>query len=185
MSSTYDALNDKLVAFIGAQKMFFVGTAPLAGDGSVNLSPKGYQSFVVIDHRTVAYLDLGGSGIETHAHVTENGRITFMFCAFEGAANIVRIYGRGEAFSFDHPRYAELRPLFDLPQAARGIILCHIHRVTDACGWGVPFYDYRGERDQLIRYIDAKTPEDWFESRYTRNAKTLDGLPGLVRPEQK
>ena len=185
MSATYDALDDKLVAFIRAQKMFFVATAPLSGDGSVNLSPKGYDSLAVIDHHTVAYLDLGGSGIETHAHVTENGRITFMFCAFEGAANIVRLYGRGEAFGFDHPRYAELRPLFAMSQPARGIILCHIHRVTDACGWGVPFFDYRGERDQLTRYIDNKTPEAWIESRYQRNATTIDGLPGLVRPDQK
>ena len=181
MSHTYDALDDGLIAFIRAQKMFFVATAPLSAEGSVNLSPKGYDSFVVIDHSTVAYLDLGGSGIETHAHVRENGRITFMFCAFDGAANIVRIYGRAEAFSFADPEYQALRPLFALPQAARGIIRCRITRVTDACGWGVPFYDYRGERDQLARYIDHKTPDAWLESRLERNAKTLDGLPGLVR----
>ena len=181
MSATYDALNDKLIDFIRAQKMFFVATAPLSAEGSVNLSPKGYDSFVVIDHFTVAYLDLGGSGIETHAHVRENGRITFMFCAFEGAANIVRIYGKAEAFSFADPEFAALRPLFPMPQAARGIIRCRITRVTDACGWGVPFYDYRGEREQLTRYIDHKAPGEWLESRYQRNAKTLDGQPGLVR----
>ena len=181
MSSTYDALNDPLIEFIRAQKMFFVATAPLSAEGSVNLSPKGYDSFVVIDPSTVAYLDLGGSGIETHAHVRENGRITFMFCAFEGAANIVRIYGQAEAFSFADPEYQTLRPLFALPQAARGIIRCRITRVTDACGWGVPFYAYQGERDQLTRYIDHKSPDAWLESRYERNAKTLDGLPGLVR----
>ena len=181
MSNTYDALNDPLVDFIRAQKMFFVATAPLSAEGSVNLSPKGYESFVVIDPSTVAYLDLGGSGIETHAHVRENGRITFMFCAFEGAANIVRIYGRAEAFSFADPEYQALRPLFSLPQPARGIIRCRITRVTDACGWGVPFYAFKGERDQLTRYIDHTSPDAWFESRLERNATTLDGLPGLVR----
>lgn len=185
MSQTYDALNDKLIEFIRAQKMFFVATAPLSAEGSVNLSPKGYDSFLVIDASTVAYLDLGGSGIETHAHVRENGRITFMFCAFDGAANIVRIYGRAEAFSFDDPEYRELRPLFAMPQPARGIIRCRITRVTDACGWGVPFYDYRGERDQLTRYIDHKPEGEWLESRLVRNAQTIDGLPGLVRGSRR
>ena len=94
MSATYPHLNDKLIDFIRAQKMFFVATAPLSAEGSVNLSPKGYDSFEVVDEKTVAYLDFGGSGIETHAHLNENGRITIMFCAFEGAANIVRIFGK-------------------------------------------------------------------------------------------
>ncbi len=182
MSNTYDALNPKLIAFIKRQKLFFVATAPTSLDGSVNLSPKGYDSFVVIDDKTVAYLDLGGSGIETHAHVRENGRITFMFCAFEGAANIVRLYGKARSYSFDQPEFAELRSLFAMPQSARGVIVCHITRVTDACGWGVPFFDYQGERDQLTRYIDNKTPEEWVESRYARNAVTVDGAPGLERP---
>jgi len=183
MGKTYDALNPKLIAFIQSQKMFFVGMAPLSAEGSVNVSPKGYDSFVVIDDHTVAYLDLGGSGIETHAHVRENGRITFMFCAFDGAANIVRIYGKAEAFTFDQPRFEALRPLFSMTQPARGIIVCQIQRVTDSCGWGVPFYEFKGERDQLTRYIDNKTADEWRESRYERNALTVDGAPGLVRPD--
>ncbi|HRD47773.1 MAG TPA: pyridoxamine 5'-phosphate oxidase family protein [Caulobacter sp.] len=101
MASTYDALDDRLIAFIKAQKLFFVATAPLSAEGSVNVSPKGYDSLVVLDAHTVAYLDLGGSGIETLAHVRENGRITLMFCAFEGQASILRLYGRGEATNFD------------------------------------------------------------------------------------
>ena len=112
MSATYEKLDDKLIAFIGRQKMFFVASAPLSADGSVNLSPKGYDSFVVIDPMTVAFLDLGGSGVETIAHLKENGRITLMFCAFDGPANILRLYGRGEATTLDQPGFAELLKLF-------------------------------------------------------------------------
>ena len=100
MSKTYERIDETLAGFIKAQKMFFVATAPLSGEGSVNVSPKGYDSLALIDERTVAYLDLGGSGAETLAHVRENGRITLMFCAFEGAANILRLYGRGRAVAF-------------------------------------------------------------------------------------
>ena len=96
MSTVYDELDETLIGFIRRQKLFFVATAPLSGEGSVNVSPKGYDSLAIIDCKTVAYVDLGGSGIETHAHLRENGRVTLMFCAFEGPANIVRIYGRGE-----------------------------------------------------------------------------------------
>ena len=181
MASTYAQLNDKLIAFIVRQKMFFVGTAPLSAEGSVNLSPKGYDSLAIIDNHTIAYLDLGGSGIETHAHVRENGRITLMFCAFEGAANIVRVYGRGETITFDDPGFAEKLALFPGFTRARGVVTVHITRVSDSCGWAVPFYDYRGERDQLRRWVDAAEDEAWAEKRYTSNAVSIDGLPGLVR----
>jgi hypothetical protein len=180
MSSTYAQLTPKLIAFIRRQKMFFVGTAPLSAEGSVNLSPKGYDSLAVLDERTVAYLDLGGSGIETHAHLRENGRITLMFCAFEGAANIVRIYGRGESVAFDEPGYAEKLALFPGYSRARGVITVHITRVMDSCGWAVPFYDYKGDRDQLLRWVDASTEEAWVSRRYASNAVSIDGLPGLV-----
>ncbi len=181
MASSYAELNDKLIAFIGRQKMFFVGTAPLSAEGSVNLSPKGYDSLAIIDSRTIAYLDLGGSGIETHAHVRENGRITLMFCAFEGAANIVRVYGRGETITFDEPGFAEKLALFPGFTRARAVVTVHITRVSDSCGWAVPFYDYRGERDQLRRWVDAAEDEAWAEKRYATNAVSIDGLPGLVR----
>src|SRR5579859_699574 len=185
MANTYDQLNDQLIAFIRRQKMFFVATAPLSAEGSVNLSPKGYDSLAIIDERTIAYLDLGGSGIETHAHVRENGRITLMFCAFEGAANIVRVYGRGEALMFDDPGFAEKRALFPSFTRARGVITVHITRVQDSCGWAVPFYEYRGERDQLRRWVDAADEETWTERRYASNALSIDGLPGLVRAREE
>lgn len=181
MSNSYGKLDDTLIAFIRRQKLFFVATAPLAADGSINLSPKGYDSLAIIDDSTVAYLDLGGSGIETHAHLRENGRITLMFCAFEGPANILRIYGRGEAVTFDDPGFGEKMKLFPSFARARGIVTVHIARVMDSCGWGVPFFDFKGERDQLRRWVDARPYDEWAERRYESNARSIDGLPGLVR----
>lgn len=183
MSKTYDHLDGTLIAFIKAQKMFFVATAPLSGKGSVNVSPKGYDSLVVIDERTVAYLDLGGSGAETLAHLRENGRITLMFCAFEGAANILRLYGQGRAVAFDAPEFAELKALFPTFERARAIVVVDITRISDSCGWGVPFYAFKGEREQLRRHVDHRPHEEWAARRYEANAVSIDGLPALVRPE--
>jgi hypothetical protein len=185
MASTYPQLTPKLIDFIRRQKMFFVATAPLSAEGSVNLSPKGYDSLAVIDERTVAYLDLGGSGIETHAHLRENGRITLMFCAFEGAANILRLYGRGESVAFDEPGFAEKRALFPGFGRVRGVITVHITRVSDSCGWAVPFYEYKSDRDQLLRWMDAAGEEGWAERRYAANAVSIDGLPGLVPADER
>lgn len=184
MSQTYDALTDDLIAFIGRQKMYFVATAPLSAEGSVNVSPKGYDNtFRILDRRTVAYLDIGGSGIETHAHVRENGRITLMFCAFDGPANILRLHGRGEAVAIGEPGFEAARALFpNYPGRARGVITIHIERISDSCGWGVPFFDFRGDRDQLRRWADNKPEDEWRERRYASNARSIDGLPGLVRP---
>lgn len=179
MSAVYDELNEALTGFIRRQKLFFVATAPLSAEGSVNVSPKGYDSLAIIDSKTVAYVDLGGSGIETHAHLRENGRVTLMFCAFEGPANIVRIYGRGETCSFDEPGFAEKMKLFPTFERARGVITIRIDRVSDSCGWGVPFFDYRGERDQLRRWVDARPEDEWAARRFESNAVSIDGLPGL------
>ena len=181
MGKTYERLDERLSAFIARQKMFFVATAPLSGEGHVNLSPKGHDSFVIVDPTTVAYLDLGGSGIETHAHVAENGRITVMFCAFEDKPYILRLYGRGEPVTFHDEGFSELLKLFDGHERARGIIRIRLTRIQDSCGWGVPRYEFRGERDQLLKYHRAKQYEDWV---YTKNAQSIDGLPGLSRPKQ-
>lgn len=183
MGKLYEKLDDKLVGFIKTQKMFFVGSAPLSGDGHVNLSPKGYDSLEIIDERTIAYLDLGGSGIETHAHVLENGRVTIMFCAFEGRANILRLYGQGEVYDFTHPDYPALLKLFPDYGKARAVIKIKLTRIQDSCGWGVPFYDFKGERDQLKRSESHRTYEEWVEHRYNTNSESIDGLPGLVRPK--
>ena len=182
MSKTYEHLDDTLIAFIKAQKMFFVATAPLSGEGSVNVSPKGYDSLAVIDERTVAYLDLGGSGAETLAHVRENGRITLMFCAFEGAANILRLYGQGRAVAFEDPGFAELKALFPTFERARAIVVVEVTRISDSCGWGVPIYEFKEEREQLHRHVDHRPFDEWAERRYEANAVSIDGLPALVRP---
>lgn len=183
MSTVYDQLNDKLIDFIGRQKLFFVATAPLSAEGSVNLSPKGYDSFAIINAKTVAYLDLGGSGIETHAHLRENGRITLMFCAFEGPALILRLYGRGESCGFDDPGFAEKLKLFPNFDRARSIITVHITRIADSCGWGVPFFDFKEEREQLRRWVDNKPFDEWAARRYATNAESIDGLPGFLPPQ--
>ena len=182
MGATYEQLDEKLIAFIRRQKMFFVATAARSDEGSVNVSPKGYDSLAILDNRTVAYLDLGGSGIETHAHLRENGRITLMFCAFDGPANILRLYGRGESCAFDDPGFDQKMRLFPDFQRARNIVTVHVERVADSCGWGVPFFDYRGERDQLRRWVDARPDDEWSARRYDANAVSIDGLPGLTPP---
>ena len=180
MGETCHSLDEKLIAFIGRQKMFFVATAPLSEGGRVNLSPKGYDTFATIDPTTVAWLDLGGSGIETLAHLRENGRITLMFCAFEGRANILRLYGRGEAIAFDQPGYAALKTLFPRYAQARSIVRVSLTRIAESCGWGVPFYDFKSERDQLARHIDHIPAEEWPRRRYERNAASIDGLPAFA-----
>ncbi|WP_397422438.1 pyridoxamine 5'-phosphate oxidase family protein [Phenylobacterium sp.] len=182
MSKTYPQIDEALAAFIRAQKMFFVATAPLSGEGSVNVSPKGYDSLVLIDDHTVAWLDLGGSGAETLAHVRENGRITLMFCTFEGPANILRLYGQGRAVAFEDPGFAELKALFPTFDRARAIVVVTVTRISDSCGWGVPFYDYKGEREQLRRHVDHRPFDEWAKRRYEANAVSIDGLPALERP---
>ena len=147
------------------------------------MSPKGYDSLVVLDDLTIAYLDLGGSGIETIAHLRENGRITIMFCAMDGRPNILRLYGRGEVVTFDDPGYEDMLALFPGFSRARAVIRISLTRIADACGWAVPTYEYKGDRDQLRRYIDHHTEEAWREKRRTNNALSIDGLPGLVRPK--
>ena len=186
MGKLYDAIDDKIAAFIEAQKLFFVATAPLDEDGHVNVSPKGYESFAILGPNRVAWLDIGGSGIETLAHLKENGRITIMFCAFEGAANILRLYGTGEAVQFDDSRFPELLEHFPAFDKARAIVVVEVNRVADSCGWGVPFYEFQGERDQLKRYADNpnRSADDWAEKYRTANAESIDGLPGIARTSE-
>ena len=181
MSTVYPELDDKLTAFINRQKMFFVATAPLSADGHVNLSPKGYDSFRIINSKRVAYLDLGGSGIETVAHARENGRITIMFCAFEGPALILRLYGKASVLQFNEPAYEDEVKNFPGFSRARNIIYVDIERVSDSCGWGVPFYEFKEPREQLRRWLDNRTEEEWQERRYASNAESVDGLAGLIR----
>src|SRR3954471_2964868 len=137
MASVHPAITPPVAAWIGEQHMFFVATAALDGDGHVNLSPKGLDTLRVLDESTVAYLDLTGSGAETVAHVRENGRITLMWCAFEGAPRIVRVHGRGEIVALDDPRVSGL---FAAIPGARAVVVVHAERVADSCGYAVPHH---------------------------------------------
>ena len=143
MGKTYERIDGRLRTFIEAQPIFFTATAPLSGDGTVNLSPKGLQgSFAVLDELTFAYLDFAGSNAETVAHLRENGRITLMWCAFEGPPNIVRVHGRGEAVLRDDPRFKTLLGHFpDIDPGLHGlraIIVVTAETIRDSCGYAVP-----------------------------------------------
>ena len=180
MGKVFAEIDDKLQGFIEQQQMFFVATAPLAGDGLVNLSPKGLDAFRILDPHTVAYLDLTGSGIETVAHVRENERISFLFCAFEGPPRTLRLSGRGRALLADTPDFDALRPAFAETPGARAILHVDVTRIADSCGWGVPLYDYKGQRDQLVRFAEQIGPEKLHEVQVKGNARSLDGLPGIA-----
>jgi len=179
MGKTHAAIDDHLAAFLTAQHLFFVGTAPSGADGHVNLSPKGLDSFRILDPRTVAYLDLTGSGIETAAHLRDNGRITMLFCAFEGPPKIVRLYGRGEVLLPADADFSALAPRFAALAGARAIIRVHLARIADSCGYAVPRFAYKGERNQLLDWADRKGEAGLDTYRRENNAKSIDGLKGL------
>ena len=181
MGKTFDALDDELRAFIGKQKLFFVATAPLAPDGHVNVSPKGLDgTFAVVDDRSVAYLDLTGSGVETIAHLRENGRICVMFCAFDGPPRILRVHGKGEAVEPHDERFSALMSHFADYPAVRAIIVVRATRISDSCGYGVPLYGYEGERDQLQRWAERKGEDGIAQYKRDFNTESLDGLPSLL-----
>jgi hypothetical protein len=176
MAKVHPSITPPIADWIRRQHMFFVATAPLDGDGHVNLSPKGLDTLRVLDEATVAYLDLTGSGAETIAHVRENGRITLMWCAFEGAPRIVRIHGRGEIAALDAPRLAGL--FADIP-GARAVVIVHAVRVADSCGYAVPHYTYEGQRSKLIEWADHRGADGLEAYRLEKNARSIDGLPAF------
>lgn len=179
MGKVYPVIDEQLADWVRAQKMFFVATAPLAADGHVNCSPKGLDTLRLNPPDEIVWLDVGGSGIETVAHLKENRRIVIMFCAFEGRPRIVRFHGRGEVIERGHPQFACLLEPFPLPPVCRAIIRVRVERVSDSCGWGVPFYDYRGERDDIARAVAGKTREQLVAQALRQNRHSIDGLPGL------
>lgn len=182
MGKVYPAIDGRLRDFLLAQPVFFVATAPT--QGHVNVSPKGMRgTFVVLDGRRVAYLDYTGSGVETIAHLRDNGRITLMFCAFEGPPKIVRLHGRGEAVLPADPRFADLRRAFPeehTEHGLRSIILVDVERISDSCGFAVPLMQYVGERGLLTEWAQRKSAEELVAYRRQRNATSIDGLPGLA-----
>ena len=179
MAKTYDLIDTRLADFMGRQHVFFVGTAPAGSDGHVNVSPKGLDTFAILGPTTVAYLDLTGSGIETVAHLRENGRITMMFCAFEGAPKILRLYGRGEVIEAGEPEFEELRALFPPQEGTRSVIRVELTRIADSCGYAVPTMSYDSDRDVLAKWTRKQGPEGIVAYRAETNGRSIDGLPGL------
>ena len=177
----HDAIDDRLREFIDGQHMFFVATAPR--DGHVNVSPKGMNgTFAVLGTHRVAYLDYHGSGAETIAHLRDNGRITLMFCSFEGPPNIVRLYGTGRVVAVSDPEFAELLPVFDTPpdtHGARSIIDVQVHRISDSCGYAVPLMSYEGDRDLLLRWSSRRDEAALADYRRAKNSASIDGLPAF------
>jgi hypothetical protein len=178
----YDGIDSTLADWLTSQPVFFVGTAPLSGDGHVNVSPKGMAgTFAVFDQHRVGYLDYYGSGSETIAHLRENGRITLMFAAFEGRPTIVRLYGKGRLVLTQDPEFASLRPYFPKQRvtAQRAIVMVDLDRVSDSCGYAVPLMDFVADRQVLDLRQEKRGPAPYREYPETTNAVSIDGLPAL------
>lgn len=179
MAKVFAGLDDSLREFIAEQAVFFVATAPSEG-GRINLSPKGYgDTFAVLDDHTVAYLDLFGSGVETIAHLRDNGRITIMFCSFTRNSRILRLFGTGRTVRPDDAEFARVRKHFPrLRPGVRAAIVVDLERIADACGFAVPYYELVDDRPVLDAY-HAKQPDEAFTRLTARNQHSIDGLPGL------
>jgi hypothetical protein len=188
MGRIFDEITAQLRDWIEQQPVFFVGTAPNGDDGHINVSPKGArETFAVTGPRSVAYIDLIGSGIETVSHLRENGRIVLMFCAFTGPPKIVRLHGRGRTVLRDDPEFMDLLDHFvlspEVGAVARTVVVVDVTRIADSCGYVVPRMELVDERDQLFRWAEtreAKDGPDW-QAEYQRekNAVSIDGLPGI------
>jgi hypothetical protein len=186
VAKVYDTVEPKLAEWIARQRVFFVGTAPAGGDGHVNVSPKGpIGALRILDGRRVAYLDFVGSGVETIAHLRENGRIVIMLCAFEGPPRIVRLHGRGRVVAPGSAEFDELAPSFGFPwreAGYRSVVVVDLDRISDSCGYGVPLMRYEGERTQMDDWREAqlrRSPDAMLEYQRAENAASIDGLPGV------
>ena len=179
MGKLRSALDESAARFIEAQHIFFVASAPLDAAGHINLSPKGLDTFRILGPTTVAYLDFNGSGVETIAHLKENGRIVLMFCAFQGPPNIFRLYGRGRVIEQHDPKFAALIQNFPVHEHSRSIIVVEVDRISDSCGYGVPLFEYQGERRQLELWAQKRGTEGLKAYREQKNRRSIDGLRGV------
>lgn len=179
MGKVYPQITGELKIWIEKQKLFFVATAPLSPDGHINCSPKGADTFCVIDASTVAYMDLTGSGIETVAHLKDNGRIVIMFCAFEGPPQILRLHGQGEVLT-NGPEFDKLKNLFTEKPGARCLIKIAVSRVSTSCGFAVPLFQYQNDRNLLEQWAAKKGPAGLKEYRQQNNRQSIDALTGLT-----
>lgn len=177
MGKFHDSILDHHRKFIELQHLFFVSTSPLDANGHINLSPKGLDSFRVLSSTKVAYMDIIGSGNETSAHILENGRITFMFCAFGGPPNILRLYGKGYTVLPGDAEWPELSSHFTLLPSTRQLIAADIFKVQTSCGFGVPYYQYTGERDHAHQWAEKQGTEGLELYKKEKNLVSLDGLP--------
>jgi hypothetical protein len=182
MGKTYLSISPEQSAWIAQQKIFFIATAPISGDGHVNCSPKGGNTARVLGENEFAYADLTGSGIETVAHLQENGRIVVMFCAFEGPPKIVRLHGAGEVVYPTDGRFEALAAAFPALAGIRAIIKVSVARVSDSCGFAVPFFDYVEDRDTLGVWAEKKGPAGLAAYWDERNRVSIDAIPGYVLP---
>ncbi|MGP0018207.1 MAG: pyridoxamine 5'-phosphate oxidase family protein [Candidatus Sulfotelmatobacter sp.] len=180
MAKPYPEIDGALRKFIQTQPVFFVATAPLDANGHVNLSPKGLDTFRILGPRTVAYLDIFGSGVETLAHLRENGRIVLMFCAFQGAPKILRLHGRGRAVEPQEAEFATLQRHFPLYEGTRAIMIVEVTRISDSCGYGVPLLQYESERPDLPAWCRKRGTEGLKIYRQEKNRQSIDGLPGVT-----
>jgi hypothetical protein len=185
MGRVSETIDDAARQFIAAQAMYFVATAPLSREGHINVSPKGLDTFRVLDATTVAYLDLTGSGVETIAQVRENGRIVVMFCAFQDAPKILRLYGRARVVEPAEAEFTSLRGLFPEFAGTRAIIVVAVQRVAESCGFGVPLLKYDGQREQLQASARSKGPQGLEKYRAEKKRASLDGLPGVGHCERR
>ena len=179
MAKIFATVDDELARWIARQQLFFVATAPLGDEGLINCSPKGGDSFRVLGGTEVAYQDFTGSGVETIAHLRENGRIVIMFCAFEGAPKILRLHGRGSVVIAGDERYPELAAQFPPNPGTRAIIHIDVERIADSCGYAVPVYEFKAPRDILDQWAADKGEAGVKAYQRANNRRSIDGLPGL------
>ncbi|TFK68093.1 hypothetical protein BDN72DRAFT_842314 [Pluteus cervinus] len=195
MGQFFDTIPTSLIPWIQKQHMFWVATAPLGGEGHVNVSPKGLDgAFHVVDEKTVWYEDISGSGIETIAHLREtgNGRITVMLSAFEGPPRICRLFGTGKVHEFGTPEYDRLLPPNERRPGSRAAIVITVHKVGTSCGYAVPYYEFKSHRTQLLEFYQRRekaevesatvdAPEKGMRSYWLqKNMSSIDGIPGLL-----
>ena len=184
MGKEYTEITEGIQKWIAKQHLFFVATAPNKSTGLINCSPKGLDSLRVLGPQQMAYADTGGSGIETLAHLKDNGRITLMMCAFAGPPMIYRFYGSGTAVEPHETGFAALLEHFPEMPAVRNIILVQVERIIDSCGYGVPLYEFKKHRDSLANYFNNQSEDDVIAYRRKKNLRSLDGLPGLTDPHE-
>ncbi|MDX6199055.1 MAG: hypothetical protein QOJ79_2206 [Actinomycetota bacterium] len=179
MGRTYDGIDDELAGWLQAQPLWFVGTAPLSADEHLNVSPRGHDTFSVLGSHRVAWVDYTGSGVETIAHIRENGRICLMFCSFDSRPRIVRLHGRATVALPGETAYDDVVARHPPHPSTRAVVVVQVERVSDSCGFGVPVMELIGERDLLRRGAERRGPAGLAAYRAEKNAVSIDGLPGL------